>query len=74
MADLLSRLPEPLPAVDKLPDRVEGDGAWYPPFLQALGRLEEERKRVLQGSVKSWLGPDAGVPVATPLTEEKLDA
>ncbi|KAA0695892.1 YihY family inner membrane protein [Halopseudomonas laoshanensis] len=65
MADLLSRLPEPLPAVEKLPDRVEGDGAWYPPFLQALGRLEEQRKLALQGSVKSWLGPDAGVPAIT---------
>ncbi|WOD10318.1 YihY family inner membrane protein [Pseudomonas sp. NyZ704] len=65
MAYLLSRLPEPLPAVEKLPDRVEGDGAWYPPFLQALGRLEEQRKLALQGSVKSWLGPDAGVPAIT---------
>ncbi len=67
MAYLLSRLPEPLPAVEKLPDRVEGDGAWYPPFLQALGRLEEQRKLALQGSVKSWLGPDAGVPPAITL-------
>ncbi|PCC99919.1 YihY family inner membrane protein [Halopseudomonas pelagia] len=64
MAYLLSRLPEPLPGVEKLPDRVEGDGAWYPPFLQALGRLEEQRKLALQGSVKSWLGPDAGLPPA----------
>lgn len=67
MAYLLSRLPEPLPAVEKLPDRVEGDGAWYPPFLQALGRLEEQRKLALQGSVKSWLGPDAGLPPAITL-------
>ncbi|WP_394243683.1 YihY family inner membrane protein [Halopseudomonas laoshanensis] len=71
MAYLLSRLPEPLPAVEKLPDRVEGDGAWYPPFLQALGRLEEQRKLALQGSVKSWLGPDAGVPPAITLPPSK---
>ncbi|WP_022963429.1 virulence factor BrkB family protein [Halopseudomonas pelagia] len=74
MADLLSRLPEPLPAVATLPERVEGDGAWYPPFLQALGRLEEQRKQVLQGSVKNWLGPDAGSAVTAPLETEQLNA
>ena len=59
MAALLARLPDPLPAVEQLPAGVDGDAAWYPPLLAALAQLEEQRRQILHGSVKSWLLPEA---------------
>lgn len=70
MAELVARLPEPLPPVASLPAAVHGDGAWYPPLLSALALLEAQRTEILHGSVKSWLGPDAGHPPPLALDTE----
>ncbi|AQZ95052.1 YihY family inner membrane protein [Halopseudomonas phragmitis] len=66
MADLLSRLPDALPSVAHLPERLEGDNGWYLELRQALLALEEQRAVILRGSVKHWLGQ----PLALPARED----
>ena len=63
MAQLLGRLPDPLPLVADLPSHFKGDADWYPPLLEALDQLEQQRALLLHGSVKTWLGRQAPAAV-----------
>lgn len=55
MSELLEELPEALPRVSELPVSLGTEDLWYPPLREALGRLEECRREVMAGSLRSWL-------------------
>ena len=56
LAELLEAVPEAMPSVDSLPLLLQGDSVWYPAVREALVELEDSRRRIMAGSVKSWLG------------------
>lgn len=56
LVELIEEMPEALPSVASLPLLLQGDGAWYPAVRKALVELEDNRRRIMAGSVKSWLG------------------
>lgn len=55
MSELLEELPEVIPRVASLPTVLRSDDHWYPPLREALGQLEDCRRKVMSGSVSSWL-------------------
>lgn len=58
LAELLVSLPEPMPSVAQLPVTLGQHEDWYPPLREALQRLEDCRRQVLDGSLRSWLADD----------------
>lgn len=58
LADLLARLPWPLPDPRSLPDTF--DEPWYPAFREALLALHEARAGLFGGSLVDWLDPAEG--------------
>jgi len=65
LVELLEALPEALPSVASLPLLLPGDAVWYPPIREALVELEDNRHRIMTGSVKSWLSDDGKVTSTT---------
>ena len=65
LVELLEALPEALPSVASLPLLLPGDADWYPPIREALVELEDNRHRIMTGSVKSWLSDDGKVTSIT---------
>ncbi|MFZ2289095.1 MAG: YihY family inner membrane protein [Halopseudomonas yangmingensis] len=61
MAELLAGFPEPLPSPEALPSVLEGAGAWYPAFRQALEQHQRQHRELFAGSLRHWLGPDLPV-------------
>ena len=58
LAELFARMPWPLPSASELPSRLQSTAPWYPSLLATLGRLEQQRREILGGSVKSWLASE----------------
>lgn len=58
LVDLFIRMPGRFPDTHELPSRLQSSAPWYPALLDALGRLEEQRREILGGSVKDWLTAD----------------
>ena len=55
MAELLAQVPEALPQVSELPVSLGEQDLWYPPLREALAQLEDSRRQIMDGSVRSWL-------------------
>ncbi|MEH6386252.1 MULTISPECIES: YihY family inner membrane protein [Pseudomonas] len=55
LADFLAKVPEAIPGPGKMPRQLAGDPAWYPPFVAAVTELENQRRNIMCGSLKSWL-------------------
>ncbi|NLY57903.1 MAG: YihY family inner membrane protein [Gammaproteobacteria bacterium] len=55
MAELLAQVPEALPRVSELPVSLGEQDLWYPPLREALAQLEDSRRQIMDGSVRSWL-------------------
>ena len=64
MAELLAQVPEALPRVSELPVSLGEQDLWYPPLREALAQLEDSRRQIMDGSVRSWLA-DNGRAVAS---------
>ena len=62
LAELFARMPWPLPSASELPSRLHSTAPWYPSLLATLGRLEQQRREILGGSVKSWLASEPVSP------------
>ena len=58
MSELFAELPHTIPRVAALPTSLRGDHSWYPPVREALERLEDCRREIMAGSVRSWLAED----------------
>ena len=55
MAELLEKLPEAIPPLSRLPERMPYTDDWYTDFHGALTQLAEQRHSIMAGSVKQWL-------------------
>jgi len=65
LSGLLEELPEALPAAASLPLSLQSGDSWYPPIREALVELENCRRQIMVGSVKSWLSGDGKVVAET---------
>ncbi|TVP87840.1 MAG: virulence factor BrkB family protein [Pseudomonadaceae bacterium] len=55
MAQLLENLPEAIPPLSRLPERMPYADDWYTEFHAALEELAAQRHSIMAGSVKQWL-------------------
>ncbi|MBA1247085.1 YihY family inner membrane protein [Pseudomonas luteola] len=59
LTQLMEKSPWHLPEIDRLPEVERCTGDWYPPLIEALKQLHEQREQLLGGSLAKWLKPEA---------------